>query len=193
LADFGVIADVSETMRVLLTQALSTLQGPPTAEISDLVGPMPLAPARLTIYLFDISEDMASRNRPRVRISQPPDISVRKPPMALLLRYLLTPWSSDRLTDERMLGRAMQVFYDNAIIAGSQLLGGLAGSSDCLRVTLAPLGIEERSYVWQAIQQTYRVSLTYEVRVVNLDSETDSLVAPISRRTNDSGQIRDHA
>ena len=47
--------------------------------------------------------------------------------MALLLRYMLTPWSGDRLTDHKLLGRTFQVLYDGAILSGPQLQGGLAG------------------------------------------------------------------
>ena len=70
-----------------------------------------------------------------------------------------------------MLGRVAQVLYDGAIISGTDLHGqgdlpdgnGLAGSSEALKVTLAPLTFEEQTRFWHAVQQKYRASLTYDV------------------------------
>lgn len=183
MSDFGVIADVSATLQILLSDALSVLAGPPLAEIHDLQGTIATSPAHLTLFLFEAAEDPSARNRPRVRTSSPPDISVRKPPLALLLRYLLTPWSGDRVTDHRILGRAMQALYDNAIVSGSALQGGLAGTDAALKITQAPLSLEERTRVWHAVQRPYRLSASYEVRVIELDSERVDLVHPVSRRT----------
>jgi hypothetical protein len=185
LPDFSVMADVSATLQSVLTQALSTL-GPapaPVAEVSDLQGTISTIPARITLFLYESGEDPSARNRPRIRGSLPPDLSRRKPPLALLLRYLITPWSGDEITDHRILGRAMQVLYDGAILSGPQLVGGLAGTDQALKITLSPLSLEERTRVWHAVQQPYRLSVSYEVRVVNLDSETIELIHPVSRRS----------
>ena len=102
--------------------------------------------------------------------------------MALLLRYMLTPWSGDRMTDHKLVGRTLQVLYDGAILSGTQLQGGLAGTDQALKVTLSPLTLEERARVWYAIEKPYRLSLTYEVRVVNLDAETVDAIPPVSQR-----------
>ena len=94
MPDSGVIAAVSETLQTVLTEALSTLQPDPApvAEVHDLQGTISTNPARLTLFLFEVGEDPSARNHPRVRGSAPPNVTVQKPPMALLLRYLLTPW-----------------------------------------------------------------------------------------------------
>jgi hypothetical protein len=96
---------------------------------------------------------------------------------------MLTPWSGDRLTDHRLLGRAMQVLYNNAVLSGSQLQGQLAGTVEALQITLSPLTIEERARVWYAIQKPYRLSVTYEVRVVNLDAIDVDPAAAVAQRT----------
>ncbi|WP_341771694.1 hypothetical protein [Actinophytocola oryzae] len=43
-----------------------------------------------------MAEDPTSRNRPPVRVLPPNAPTSRKPPMALLLRYLITRWGGDR-------------------------------------------------------------------------------------------------
>jgi len=185
LADFSVIADVSLTLQTVLTQAFQPLDpvSPPIAEISDLSGSIATSPARLTIFLFETVEDASARNRPRVVRTTPPDLSRSKPPMALLLRYMMTAWSGDRVTDHRILGRTLQVLYDgDTILSGLQLQGTLAGTDEALKVTLAPITLEERARVWYAIQKPYRLSLTYEVRVVNLDPLAAEHILPVAER-----------
>ena len=185
MPDSGVIAAVSETLQTVLTEALSTLQPepPPVAEVHDLQGTISTNPARLTLFLFEVGEDPSARNRPRVRGSSPPNLTLQKPPMALLLRYLLTPWGGDRLTEHRILGRAMQVLYDHAILSGPDLRGNLAVTDEALKITLSPLTLEEQTRVWFAVQRPYRLSASYEVRVVNLDSETIEQLTPVTHRT----------
>jgi hypothetical protein len=188
--DFGVIADVSDTLQSVLTKALSTLAPPSSALVHDLQGTIPTSPPILTIFLFDALEDSSARNRPRVRGVAPPDkVTIRKPPMALMLRYLLTPWSGARLTDHRILGRAMQVLYDGAIISGSQLLGGLKGTDQALKATLMPLNLEERTRVWNAVQKPYRLSVAYEIRVVNLDTRIRDELHPVADRDLDYAEL----
>ena len=186
MPDSGVIAAVSETLQTVLTSALSTLQpGPPVAEVHDLQGTIPTTPARLTLFLYEVVEDPSARNRPRVRGSVPPNVTVQKPPMALLLRYLLTPWGGNRLTEHRLIARAMQVLYDEAILSGPDLRGNLAGTDQALKITLSPLTLEDQTRVWFAVQKPYRLSVSYEVRVVNLDAITVQQFTPVSRRTLD--------
>src|SRR5439155_5430664 len=88
----------------------------------------------------------------------------------------------DRLTDHRLLGRAMQVLYNDPVLSGAQLQGQLAGTIEALKITLSPLTIEERARVWYAIQKPYRLSVTYEVRVVNLDAIDFYPATAISQR-----------
>jgi Pvc16 N-terminal domain len=183
MGNYTVVGDVSAIIKQTLEEAFADLQPvPPLVELNDLSDAVQTSPPRLTVFLYDICEDPASRNRPPVR-SVPPDVpSVRKPPMALLLRYLLTPWGGNQVTQQEMLGRTLQALYEDAILDGAQLFGTLAGSTDALRFTLAPLTLEQKSWVWYAIQKPYRLSLNYEVRVVNLDVVRGVPVVPVASR-----------
>jgi hypothetical protein len=182
--DFGTIAAVSETLQTLLANAVKPLDNPPpTAEIHDLQGNISTNPARLTIFLFEAGEDPSARNKPRVRGVAPPKTTLTKPPMALLLRYLVTAWGGDRLTEHRLLARAMQVLYDGAIVSGPDLQGAsLKGTQEVLKITLSPISLEDRTRVWYSVQRPYKLSVSYEVRVVNVDSETHWESTPVSTR-----------
>jgi hypothetical protein len=185
VSDFGVVSDVSATLVAALGQELQNLVPPARAVLNDLAGAVP-AGLVLTVTLYEILEDGPSRNRPEVRTESGSAVLLRKPPMALRLRYLLTPFGGDPETEQRMVGKAMQVLYDDAILDGLQLRGGLAGGTDTLKVTLAPLTLEERTRVWWAIQKPYRLSLNYEIRVVNLDALVSRRVEVVQSRNLDS-------
>lgn len=193
MADSSVIADVSATLEMVLTNAFSTLApGPPVAEVHDLTGQISTAPARMTIFLFDVIEDATVRNQKRPRQLVPTSFELRKPQVPLILRYLMTPWSGTAATDHQLLGRALQTLHDDAILSGPQLQGGLAGSGDSIKLKLAPLTLEEQTRVWHAVQRPYRLSLTYDARVIRIDSADVTLRPPVLSRTLD-GAVGDGA
>jgi hypothetical protein len=180
VANFEVIAAVSATLRSVLAAALTGVGAVDFLDVDHLP-----TNATLTIFLFEVGEDPSARNHARIREQPPPNMRITKPPMALLLRYLLTPWGGEEATRQRILGKTMQVFYDKSILSGADLQGVLNGRDDQLKLTLAPLSLEERTRVWHAIQKPYHLSVSYEVRVVELDSETAVDVTPVTRRTLD--------
>lgn len=155
------IDSVSETLRTVLHNALSTLVPPSQADVSDLLGTIATTPPRVTIFLYEVVEDPGARNQPK------------NPRMPLLLRYLLTPWSSDPITDQRLLERTLQTFYDQPILNGAR---------EALQVTLLPLSLEDKTRIWHAIRQPYRLSVVYEVRVVELDATVQRPQTPASQR-----------
>jgi hypothetical protein len=189
MPDFDVIADVSRTLEAVLIDGLSTLvpPPPPVAQVHNLQDPIATNPARVTLFLFEAIEDPSQRNRPNVRRDSlppaPPGTRISKPPMALLLRYLLTPWGGDRFTEYQLLGRTLQVMYDGAIISGTQLVGATLQNTDiALKINLAPLTLEERARVFYSVQRPYRLSLSYDVRIVNLDTTTSQSRVPVASR-----------
>jgi hypothetical protein len=184
MGDWAVIGDVSSIIRETLTEGLRKLRPglAAAAELNDLSEPVGKDSAKLTVFLYEIAEDGPSRNRGPVRSDSPAATAVRKPPMALVLRYLITAWGGNQVTQHQMLGNALQTLYDNPILDGTRLTGSLAGTTDALHLTLTPLTLESKAYVWFAIQQPYRLSLNYEVRVVNLDATVTSPVVPVASR-----------
>ncbi|MGT2476700.1 DUF4255 domain-containing protein [Paraburkholderia terrae] len=188
MASFSVIADVSVTLQRLLDATLTPLGV--SALLHDLSKQVPTNPPVLTVFLYEVSEDVASRNRPDTRrLVGPNAIEFERAPMALLLKYLITPWSGDAATDHRILGRAMQELYDNALLEGVQLQGSLANTNDTLKITITPLSMDERTKVWYAVQRTYRLSSAYEVRVVNLDSNRRETHPPVREYHRQTGTL----
>ncbi|HQZ67989.1 MAG TPA: DUF4255 domain-containing protein [Planctomycetaceae bacterium] len=193
MPDFNTIADVSTTLRDFLKKGLEedmSLQAV-NVDISDLLqANIPTNPARVTLFLFEVLEDPSTRNRPRIREPDKSNVRLRKPQLTLLLRYLVTPWSGSPDTDQRILGRITQLIYDESIISANDLHGtALEGTSETLKVVMSPLTLEERTRIWNAVHKPYRLSVTYEVRVVNIDSRTFTSTSRVSSREIHYGQM----
>jgi hypothetical protein len=183
MANSDVISAVSATLEARLTAGLDSLGTPaPTAQLHDLVTAVPSEPPVVTLFLYEIAEDPSVQNRRETSRVVGGDLKILKQPLGLILRYMITAWGGDRHAEQRMLGRAMQVLYDDAVLDGFELTGVLAGSTDQLYITLAPLQLEDRARVWSAIGKTYRLSVNYEIRVVEVDAATETSTTPVKQR-----------
>ena len=173
VADFTAVLGVSRALQRTLTAALSAIDGdaPPEVRLDDLQPPPQGGGAVLTIFLYEITEDHTVRNRDPQRVLETAQGEQRyrltRSPMPLVLRYLVTAYAPDRATEQLMIGRTMQALYERQVRRGADLDPEL--DLPLLSITLAPLTLEERARVWWAIQQPFRLSLNYEVRVVDID------------------------
>jgi hypothetical protein len=183
VANSDVISAVSETLEARLTAGLSSLGNPPPiAQLHDLATVVTGDPPTVTLFLYQVIEDRSVRNRAKTTRIVNGNVMVSKQPLGLCLHYMVSAWGGDRHTEQRMLGRVLQVLYDDAILDGPELAGALAGTPASLNISLAQLELEDRARVWSAIGQTYRLSVNYEVRVVNIDAETEVGTVPVRER-----------
>lgn len=86
------------------------------------------------------------------------------------LFYLVTPHTQNKDNDHIILGKVMQIFYDNAILRGSVLHESLVGEE--LRLILNLLSIDELNKIWTVIfkSKPYKLSICYEVTPVRIES-----------------------
>jgi hypothetical protein len=183
VAKWDVIAAVSESLETRLSAALEPLATPPpVAQLHDLVTAVTSDPATVTLFLYQIVEDGSVRNRSKTTRVVDGEVRILKQPLGLCLHYMVTAWAGDRRTEQRLLGRVLQVLYDDAVLDGLSLFGVLAGTSAKLQISLAPMDLEDRARIWSAIGQTYRLSVNYEVRVVNVEAETELSAPPVHER-----------
>jgi hypothetical protein len=176
---YNVVDEVSQSLVGVLQAGLGVLGA--TVATDDLQG-TPSGTLQLTVFLFEVGEDPNSRNRPRSRELQAPDIRIARPSVALFLRYLLTPWGGTESARHVLLGRAIQVLNDHAILSAPHLVGSLAAEDQTINVMMSPMSLEDRTRVWHAVQKAYRLSVSYDVRVVHLDSEAGHNVRPVRER-----------
>jgi hypothetical protein len=153
---------------------------------------------QMSLWLYQVLPNEHLRNQPFVRkVEKPPqgggpppaldDDQQFYPPLVLNLFYLLTPSiqadggaGTDQIADQRLLGRAMQIFHDQPILRMDSRQN--EGQADELHLSLATRTIEELAEVWEAMQQPYRLSVCYEVRVVRIDSLRRSQSGRVTER-----------
>jgi hypothetical protein len=186
MANSDVLASVSRTIVARLTAGLGSLTPPggppPVVTLDDLAKLPPHDPPRVTVFLYDIVEEATVRNRAKTTELVGGQLLVRKQPLALCLHYMITAWGGDRETEQALLGRVLQVLYDDAILDGPELLGVLSGTDSELRVSLATMRLDDRARVWWAINLPYRLSVNYEVRVVDIDATGQRGSTPVRAR-----------
>jgi len=111
---------------------------------------------------------------------------VASPPLALDLHYLLTAYGPAELQPEVLLGYGMQRLHQAPILGRAdieaRLPATLAASAlgrqvEMIKVTPEPMGSEELSKLWTALQAHYRPSAAYKVSVVLIESPAQAIVA----------------
>jgi hypothetical protein len=158
-SDYTTIADVSETLIYLLR-----------SNMEDLINPD-------SIILFSPGEVEASDS---VRLSLFLNLTKLKyPPLILDLYYMLTSYPSsgiqdktDRTKEEHsILGRAMQILYDNSIISGSTLRGNLKKNDQELHISQTTLSLDDLTKLWNTFQdKPFRPSICYMVNTIRIES-----------------------
>lgn len=171
IGDYSVIADVSASLVKLLRENM-TPDPIPQPEMIGLASPVDKGDFYLSLYLYNVRESGDNRQTHMIARGT---TQIQYPPMAVDLSYLLTVHSpaelqSRALDEHRILGRAMQVFYDHSILRGSMTLGTLAEKDEEVRIVMEPLNGESILNMWNFADTPYRLSVSYTVGPVNIDS-----------------------
>lgn len=124
----------------------------------------------LSLYLYHIETSGDLRNQPRLPAG---DNGLRYPPEALQARYLITPLSEEEEINQLLLGRIIQFLHDEPILDslnGVLLDDSFGGGSGQFRLGMEKLTLEQLTQVWSALDTGYRLSLSYLVRIITIDS-----------------------
>jgi hypothetical protein len=176
-----VIKDVTRGLQTLLLTQLTAVSS--TAQVS-LLPPGEALPSGLgvNLYLYRVIESPFTRNQP-----WPGDRTTaasNSPALGLDLFFLLTPFApapdaSAANGDDAhtMLGAAMLTLHENPILnqvhlngfdADAVLSPALLNSYEEIKIRLATTSLDELSKIWATINQPYRLSVAYEVSLVEL-------------------------
>lgn len=145
----------------------------------------------LNLFLHRITPNAAMRNTDlptRTRDGQ----MVCRPRLAIDLHYILTAVASEELHAEILLGYAMQLFHEIAILPREQIRSALeisgmdqilpqafdlirasdlADQIELLKITPHPLSMDDMSKMWTALQASYRTTVAYDVSLVLIERE----------------------
>ncbi|MGR9072430.1 MAG: DUF4255 domain-containing protein [Gammaproteobacteria bacterium] len=149
--------------------------------------------AGLSVWLYRIVRDEFTLNAPprRVGIDR-----VEHPPLPMRLYYLMTPFvdstedGSGTVMEQTILGLVLQTLNDKPVLKGADLLGEFAGTDTEITVRLESLDLEEITRIWDSLESSYQLSVSYEVSVVPIDTGRQPMaVAPVKTVGNEYGKI----
>lgn len=153
-----------------------------------VVKPSQPEPTQVNIYLHQVTPSAAWRN-----VDQPMRDSrgaiIASPPMAVSLHYLISTFAAEAFVAEALLGHAMRIMHENAVLtregirralaagAATPLLtairaAGIADQVEMIKLTPTALALEEMSRIWSAFQAHYRTTMAYEASVILVDPRT---------------------
>jgi hypothetical protein len=204
MSDSLAIAAVTTTLRNLLDNGLN-------ADVSGTtVTTRPLDRARqglngsqVNLFLYHATPDASWRNMDIPWKLKPGESGY--PPLPLCLNYLVTAFYGededgvDTTTDanrilgsQRLIGRAMSILHDHPLLDTAAIQSILPADDSLnhpydqverVRITLQPLSLDEMYKLWSGFQSVYRLSASYEVSVVLVESGRPSKTPlPVLRR-----------
>jgi hypothetical protein len=142
----------------------------------------------VNIYLYHTAPSAALSNMDMLRKVRGGELA--QPPVALTLHYLVSAYghNDDETAAHILLGQAMRIFHDNAVLDYSAIRAALGGNDlyeqvERVRISPQPLTIEEISKLWTAFQTQYRISAAYRAEVVLIESRRPARAAlPVLQR-----------
>lgn len=126
----------------------------------------------LSVWLYRVTRDEATLNRPPERVSP---TQVRPAPLPVRLHYLLTPNIGSNAvdspeTEQVILGKALQALHDRPQLSGVDLKDDFEGTRAVVTSRFEGLTIDELARIWDALATSYRTSVSFEVTVVDIES-----------------------
>jgi len=145
----------------------------------------------LSVWLYRVIRDEHRLNDPPERLA--PNL-LRPSALPVRLHYLMTPVTERKLgdpeTEQLIMGKVLQTFHSHAVLRGADLRAELAGTEAELKIRLEPMSLEEITRVWEALEGSYQLSVSYEVSVVYIDSDLEpEKVTPVEVAMPEHGLI----
>lgn len=99
-----------------------------------------------------------------------------RPSLPVDLYYLMSPWAADGEKQQRMLGWAMRFLEDLGVLGAGELNHYVKetdtfGPEESAEIICDPLALADYVNVWDKLKPKMPPSMTYAVRMVNLDSD----------------------
>ncbi|HZD96362.1 MAG TPA: Pvc16 family protein, partial [Candidatus Sulfotelmatobacter sp.] len=138
----------------------------------------------LNLFLYKISESPFARNM-NWRGDRSNPTPGDRPPLAVTLHYLVTAYSKktdsarDDITSHQLLGNAMAVLHENPVLndvhdgdfdadVDAQFAAELRDSFEKVKISPLAISMEEFSKIWTGLSKAYRLSVAYEVSLVEI-------------------------
>lgn len=170
------IGMVSESLRNLL---LGEMQLTPAVAVTILApDESSTSQTRINLFLYQVQENPTLKNIDW-QVKRDNTNTLVPPPLSLNLFYLMTPYAQNDLQTgnsaaHAILGEAMRVFYEYPIVPDNYLVDGLKDAREQIQIIQNTLDMEELARVWSTFTQPFRLSVLYQISVVQLDASSAS-------------------
>lgn len=155
------------------------------------------APLRLNLFLHQVTSNQGVSNDRMPSRGAANGERLTNAPLALDLHYVLTAYGRADFQAEILLGYAMHLLHERPMLDRAAIrraldpspldvsmlplafqalaASDLAEQAEQIKITPAPMSVEEMSSLWSAIQSHYRLSCAYEVSVVLIEGTRPAL------------------
>ena len=134
---------------------------------------------RINLFLYKVQENMFLRNQDW-QMKRNETAVLSPTPLSLNLFYLMTPYANSdsqtgNITAHEILGDAMRVFHENPVfdVEGDYLAEDLVTANEQVKITTSQLDLDELSKIWSTFSEPFRLSVPYEVSVIQIDQAAD--------------------
>lgn len=139
----------------------------------------------VNLFLYRVSENPFGKNDPWRGDRDHPGGS-KRPPLSLVMHYLLTAYAKkgdgiaqDDITAHRILGNAMAILHEHPVLnnvhdadfdadLSTQFAEELRRAFERVKITFAPLSMEDFSKIWTGLGKAHRLSVAYDVSLVEI-------------------------
>lgn len=174
MATHQAIAAVSLALKGLLDRALPKAEFP-EAKI-ELLQPAHFSTGMaegISLLLYRVAINSTLRNLPP---RNAPDGARFRPALPVDLHYLLSAWSDDTDMQQRLLGWAMRQLEDTPRLPGNLINPFMPGkpvfrAEESIELICDPLPLEQWLALWDRLAPTVSASMSYVVRMVQIDSD----------------------
>lgn len=184
MSDFRAISGVTKSLAKFLNAKTGVTvddEKAPSDNISD-------SNSLIHLYLYRVEYNPFFSNNDNVVVS---NIILANPPVGLNLFYLVTPYGPSQLDIQVTLGEIIRVFNDQPSIPPADFDPSLTNVVEELKIIPHILTLDQMTELARVFgQRHYRLSMTYEVSVVLIDSTVTTNVTRVDERHIAMGQMR---
>lgn len=172
------IGRVSESLRDLLVGEITIVENINVSILAPDESASGGTP-RINLFLYKVMENASLRNQDW-QVKRDNTNQLMPTPLSLNLFYLMTPYASGdattrNITAQEVLGDAMRVFHENPIfdVNGDYLAEDLVAAREQIKIIPSQLDMDELSKIWSTFSEPFRLSVPYEVSVIQIDQGED--------------------
>lgn len=138
----------------------------------------------VSLWLYRVVRDENLVNAPPTRTSS---MQYAPTPLPVKLHYMVTPLVARTTTaaaelKQTVLGKLLLALYEHPRFRGPDLSGDFTGDLKVeLTARLETMDADNIARVWEALERSYELSVSYEVTVVALRPETLDTAAPVQQ------------